>query len=40
LLKAICEAGYATGSAETTELAIKHQGNVVSAIVSARTVNA
>jgi flagellum-specific peptidoglycan hydrolase FlgJ len=39
LLKAICEAGYATGSAETTELAIEHQGNVVSAIASARSVN-
>lgn len=36
LLRAICEAGYATGDAEKTELSIEHQGNVVAAIAAAR----
>jgi len=32
LLKRICEAGYATGNAESVEMAIEHQSNVVHAI--------
>jgi flagellum-specific peptidoglycan hydrolase FlgJ len=39
LLKAICEAGYATGGAENTELTIEHQSNIISAIASARVAH-
>ena len=40
LLKAICEAGYATGDAETTEVAIFEQSNVDHAIQMAQKANA
>ena len=36
LLKAICEAGYATGDAEGTELTIEHQSNIMHAVEMAR----
>lgn len=36
LLKAICEAGYATGDAEGTEIAIQHQANIIHAVEMAR----
>lgn len=32
LLKGICAAGYATGDAETVEITIEHQGNIVHAV--------
>lgn len=32
LLKGICDAGYATGDAETVELSIEHQANIVHAV--------
>jgi hypothetical protein len=36
LLESICEAGYAKGDAEATELAIEHQSNIVHAAEMAR----
>lgn len=36
LLKNICEAGYATGPAETVEIAIAHQSNILDAVTLAK----
>lgn len=36
LLKSICEAGYATGAAEATEITLEHQQNIIHAVELAR----